>query len=142
MCSLININLFSSSVFLVNGYSCSSKFGRKKDYEINLPAICCALTAVLRLYQHFFHPQAATSQYPNDVEHPKATLPHRKVPSEETGFLLHISCKSFKEKKRQKVSQKLFSRCFPALWQSIKHKEGNFLIAAPSNTAFFCLILR
>jgi len=39
--------------------TCKKKKKKKKDNEINLPAICCALTVLLGLQQHLIHPWAA-----------------------------------------------------------------------------------
>lgn len=46
---------------------------RKKDNKINLPAICCALTAVFRLHQHLFHPWAAMNTVHCSISQPYPT---------------------------------------------------------------------
>ena len=155
MCSYININLFSSPEFLVNGFHAAANLQKekkkKKDNEINLPAICCALTVLLGLQQHLIHPWAAkwtlcTSQYPNLIKHPKDNSITWKSNFRRTGIICCMfSSNALKKRTRRRKSQKLFSRHFSTLWKLRSHKEADnsFRYLFPqTQPRFFCLILR
>lgn len=126
---------------------------RKKDNKINLPAICCALTAVFRLHQHLFHPWAAmntvhcstTQPYPT----PSGQLHHveKYLQKKQAGTICYTFLKNALKKRicRKKLSQKLFSRCFSnfVAVEKPQRSGGSFRYPFPQpQPRLFCLILR
>lgn len=111
--------------------SCRSKLRKiifkQIDNKINLPAICCALTAVLGLHQPLFHPSAAIrTLYHNStlLNILRTSSSHRKVTSEETARgICYVPIKCTKEKS-----------CFPGASQLCGSWEATEKWTALSDT--------